>query len=119
MSEESLEGKIEEQDTKSSLWDFFVGAYSSSRSVKVLLSALTAGYSYVASITASIGLYIAAKTIGIATKYVARFIRNPFKEHDPIEFIKKNTGQYIPWGKQRRPHFMGATLSGISYLTGL
>ena len=117
MSEESLE-EIVEEDTKFLLWDFFVGAYSSSRAVKVLLSSLVAGCSYLVSIAASIGFYLASKTVGITTKYIAKFISNPFKNYNPIDFIYKNIRSYNPFGPQRRPHFMGATLSGINYLTG-
>lgn len=116
MPEESLE-EIVEKDTKPSLWDFFVGAYSSSRAVKVLLSSLVAGCSYIASIAASVGFYLASKTVGITTKYIAKFISNPSKNYNP--FRHEYIGTYDPFGPQRRPHFMGATLSGIGYLTGL
>lgn len=120
MSDESLEERIDkpQTDTKPSLWDFFVAAYSSSRGIKVLLDTLIAGYSYAVSIGASIGFYLSTKTMGIAIKYIARVIRNPFKEHNPLGYIKRNIGQYNPFGHQKRPHFMGASLSTIGYLTG-
>lgn len=64
MLEESLEEKINSEND-STFWDFFVGAYSSSRAIRVLISTLTAGYSYIASIATSVGFYFATKTIGI------------------------------------------------------
>lgn len=117
MAAESLE-KIVEEDTKSSIWDFFVAAYSSSRAIKVLLTTLAAGYNYVACMAASVGFYLASKTVGLITKYIAKFIINPIKNYNPIDFIRKNLKSYNPLGPQRRPHFMGATLSGVGYLTG-
>jgi hypothetical protein len=117
MSEESLEQRIEE-DTKSSLWDFFVAAYSSSRAVKILLSTISAGYSYIACAAASVGFYLATKTIGLTVKYITKFVINPLKNYNPIDFIYKNISSYNPFGQQKRPHFMGAALSGINYLTG-
>jgi len=120
MSNESLEERIKDMNPskKSSLWDFLVAAYSSSRAVKLCLTALSEGYNYIGPIAASVGFYLASKTIGLAVKYFGRIIINPFKNYNLKNFIYNNIKVYNPFGPQRRPHFMGATLSGIGYLTG-
>jgi len=118
MSKESLEERVENSKTKFSMWDFLVAAYSSSKAVKIFLSAIFSGYSYLSSAAASVGFYLTSKTIGLATKYIAKFVINPVKNYNLADFMHKNWRSLNPIGYLKRPTLMGATLSAIAYVTG-
>lgn len=116
---ETLDDKVNETkiDKKSSIWDAMVAAYSSSKSVKILLATLTAGYNYLDCIIASSGFYLAFKTIGILAKSLVKFIVNPLKNYNP--FTYENLRLYYPfYQKVKRPHAIGAMLSTTAYATG-
>lgn len=117
MTNETLEEKVKNTETSSKFnpWDFLVAAYSSSKSVKLFLTSIAAGYSYISGLAAATGLYLSIKTIGLGVKYIAKLLINPFKNYNLNKFIHKNVKNYNIRGPQKRPHFMGGTLSAFNY----
>jgi len=119
MGDETLEDKVnaEKSENRFSVWDSMVAAYSSSKSIKMLFESLSAGWSYLDSIAASSILYLGLKTIGIGTKYMAKLIRNPFKNYSITKFLRENMKFYNPLATPR-PTGIGAMLSTTTYATG-
>ncbi len=118
---ESLEDRIGKSSVKLPIWDFMVSAYSSSKAVKLGLLAAAAGYSYSLVLVISGAFYFGAKTAGAFVKYMGRVITNPIK-YLSTKGINKSLYEtfesYNPFGKYKRPAFMGATLSTVTHFTG-
>ena len=116
---EDIVGKTEGK--KSGIWDFLVSAYSSSKAIKIALLTATAGYSAYFVASASALFYFGAKTLGAGIKYATRLVTNP-SEYLSFKGIKTTIYEtlelYNPFGKYKRPTFMGATLSTITHITG-
>ncbi|HZX44872.1 MAG TPA: hypothetical protein VFF28_04270 [Candidatus Nanoarchaeia archaeon] len=111
MGEESLEERIE----KPRLWDFMVAAYSASRSIRTLLNSLALGYGYIASIAASSFFYLAAKTVGLTVKYAFLSLYYNIKDYSFLRYFRNSLNNYNPFGRLRRPHLLGTTLSTIAF----
>lgn len=108
---ESLQEKIE----KPRLWDFLFAAYSSSRSIRLLLSSLALGYGYALSIAAASTFYITVRTIAKSIKYAALSLYYGTKEYGFLNYMSNTLNDYLPWGRLWRPTLMGATLSTALY----
>ena len=65
MVEETLDDKVREEKGETSVWDAMTAAYSSSKSVKVLLTTLLSGYGVLDSLLLSSGLYAGLKTVSL------------------------------------------------------
>lgn len=117
----SLEDKIEKSSAKLPIWDFIVSAYSSSKAVKLGLLTIATGYSYSLALAISGAFYFGAKTAGALVKYLGRIITKPTK-YLSISGANKSFYEtlesYNPFGKYKRPSFMGATLSTATHFTG-
>ncbi len=118
---QSLEDRIEKPAAKLPIWDFMVSAYSSSKAVKLGLLTAASGYSYSVALAISGAFYLGAKTAGAFVKYVGRIITNPLKYLSPKSIknsFYETLESYNPFGKYKRPTFMGATLSTATHFTG-
>ena len=123
MVEDTLEERVgkSQTDTKSSIWDFLVSAYSSNKSVKIALTLIDQGYSYIGTALASGIFYLGAKTVGIMTKFITQFLTHPVRYLKNLklnEKVSETIHFYNPFGKYKRPTFMGGTLSAVTYFTG-
>ena len=121
MAQETLEEKVNKSNAKTSIWDFLVSAYSSNKTIKIGLTLIGMGYSYLSSALASGIFYFGAKTIGITAKYAVQFLTHPLKYLKNFSFkgrISEAAEFYNPFGRYKRPTFMGGTLSAVTYFTG-
>ena len=122
MSDETLESRVvAKKETKSGILDFLVSAYSSSKAVKLGLADATAGYSYSLAAVMSGLFYLGVKTIYTSIKNAAKLIMHPLKylSLSGIKELASETKEhYNPFGKYKRPTFMGATLSVVTDITG-
>ena len=121
MAQDTLEERVNSPNTKTSIWDFLVSAYSSNKTIKIGLTLAGLGYSYTSSAIASGIFYLGAKTIGIAAKYAAQFLTHPIKYLKNFSFkdrISESADCDNPCGRYKRPTFMGSTLSAVTYFTG-
>ena len=107
----SLEQKISQQP---SIWDSIAAAYSSSKAVKVGLMALE--YSYGLAAVASVGFYVAARSIYAAIKGVFKLMT--FQYNSAKEAYDDIKDAYNPFGKVKRSTILGSTLGSISHITG-
>jgi len=108
----------EEEKIEYTIWDYLVSAYSSSKGVKVCLSAISVGYSILGGLLAGAAFYIFSKAVGLVAKYMAEYLFSPDESEDIIEYVSARGEYYNPLGPLRRPHTLGATLSTVSYVTG-
>ena len=121
MAQGTLEERVNTPSTKTSIWDFLVSAYSSNKTIKIGLTLIELGYSYISSALASGIFYLGAKTSGIIIKYAAQFLTHPIrylKNFSINEKVTEAISFYNPLGKYKRPTFMGGTLSAVTYFTG-
>ena len=121
MTQGTLEEKVNKSNAKTGIWDFLVSAYSSNKTVKIGLTLIELGHSYLSSVLASGIFYLGAKTIGIATKYAAQFLVHPIRYLKKFNFNEKLSETiefYNPLGRYKRPTLMGGTLSAVTYFTG-
>ena len=117
MVEETLDDKVREEKGETSVWDAMTAAYSSSKSVKVLLTTLLSGYGVLDSLLLSSGLYAGLKTVSLGVKYIAKLVANPFRNYSPRKFLRQNLKFYNPLSTPR-PTGIGAMLSTTNYMTG-
>ena len=121
MVHETLEEKLDKSSTKSNIWDFLVTAYSSNKSIKIGLTLLGQGYSYIVTTFAAGVFYFGTKTAGKAIKYAIELLVHPInylKNFNLKEKISEAIEFYNPFGKYKRPTFMGGILSAVTYFTG-
>ena len=121
MVHETLEERIGKSEKKSGIWDFLVSAYSSNKTIKIWLTLMGQGYSYISTALASTAFYFGTKTIGITAKHLTQFLIHPIKYLKNFNLkVKVNETMkfYNPFGKYKRPTLMGGTLSAVTYFTG-
>ena len=107
----ALEDKLEYQgkSEQPNIWDSLVAAYSSSRAVKIGIAALD--YSYALAAIASLGFYVAARSIGAVAKLAYKAIT--FQYGSMRQIYNDVKGTYNPLGKVKRPTIIGGTLGMV------